>query len=423
MPDGWRWEPLGAVVRQSKEKLQPDPASKLPFVGLDAIEPHTTSLTSTVPFASMRSSANRFRAGNVLYGRLRPYLNKVWLADQDGACSGEFIVFETREDVDPDYLKWLLHHSRFVDFTSHAVTGDRPRIDLARMSPYPFPLPPLETQKRIVARIDELFTELDDGEAGLERITDDIETYRKSLLKAAMAGELTADWRATNPLQQNGEQLLRQILAERKTRWDRDPKNRKKKYKEPEAADTSELVDLPDGWAWASFSQLCDVRSDGGLKLKERDYLVEGKFKVIDQGAKDVAGYTDDETLLQMVDQPLILFGDHTRRFKPVSEPFCIGADGIKIIAPHPMVDARYMLHAFRAAHFEDRGYSRHFQFVRALALPLPPLHEQRQIALLLDALFEEAGDFALKGEDAASMSRILRHSILASAFKGELVQ
>lgn len=104
-----------------------------------------------------------------------------------------------------------------------------------------------ELQKRIVARIDKLFTELDDGEAALERARDDLEAYRKSHLKAAVTGELTADWRGANPPQETGEQLLQRIPAERNARWQADPRNIGKRYKEPEAADTNGLAELAEG--------------------------------------------------------------------------------------------------------------------------------------------------------------------------------
>lgn len=204
LPEGWRWERLGNIATPSKGKYQPDPKSSLPFVGLDSIAPHSIRLERVSQFSKMRSAANAFSAGQILYGRLRPYLNKVWLADRDGACSGEFIVLNCAADIEPAYLRWILHHSGFVAFASHAVSGDRPRIDFKTMSAYPVPVPPLETQRRIVARIDELFSELDDGELILARLQSkyianskaeggrrEISAHlRQSILVAAFKGEL-----------------------------------------------------------------------------------------------------------------------------------------------------------------------------------------------------------------------------------------
>jgi type I restriction enzyme S subunit len=74
-----------------------------------------------------------------------------------------------------------------------------------------------------------------------------VETYRKGLLKAAVTGELTADWRRDNPPQETGEQLLQRILTDRRARWQADPKNARKKYTEPAEPDTDGLPELPEG--------------------------------------------------------------------------------------------------------------------------------------------------------------------------------
>ncbi len=129
LPNGWRWNRLGSVANRISAKHLPDPASTIPFVGMDAIAPHSMVVTATQPFGSMRSAASAFAPGDVLYGRLRPYLNKVWRATFGGACSGELIVIRPSAELDAAYLTYLLHGHDFVDFASHAVAGDRPRID------------------------------------------------------------------------------------------------------------------------------------------------------------------------------------------------------------------------------------------------------------------------------------------------------
>ena len=144
----------------------------------------------------------------------------------------------------------------------------------------------------------------------------------------------------------------------------------------------------------------------------------------IDQGAKSVAGYTNDETLIQPIDRPWILFGDHSRRFKYVERPFCIGADGIKLIRPNRHLSALYLWRFFQGACFEDRGYSRHFQFVRTLNVPVPPADEQDEIVRRLKEMLVETEDLAQMASRVENCdSALLRQSILAAAFRGDLVQ
>ena len=133
---------------------------------------------------------------------------------------------------------------------------------------------------------------------------------------------------------------------------------------------------------------LVDVTSQSP-KLSTAGYDVAGRFPIIDQGASPAAGRIDDESLVTRVERPLILFGDHTRRFKLVEEDFVVGADGLKVLAVRPEHDARYVLHALRSISLPDAGYSRHFKYLRRAYLPIVSLEEQRRIAALLDQVDE----------------------------------
>ena len=118
----------------------------------------------------------------------------------------------------------------------------------------PFLLAPSPEQHRIVAKIESLFAKLDEGVAALKRAEANLERYRASVLKAAVEGRLTEEWRKANPPEETGEELLRRILAERRERWEAEqlakfeakgrkpPKNWKAKYKEPVAPDTTRVA-------------------------------------------------------------------------------------------------------------------------------------------------------------------------------------
>lgn len=161
----------------------------------------------------------------------------------------------------------------------------------------PLRLPPEPEQKRLASKLDELFSRIDEGERALERVSTLVGRYRQSVLKAAVTGELTRDWReaqgrasvaegrtpgatearkaAGEPLE-SGEALLARILTARREAWEQaelarmqakgiTPKDDawKKKYKEPAHPDTSDLPDLPEGWIWASVDQLCSEFKNG----------------------------------------------------------------------------------------------------------------------------------------------------------------
>lgn len=138
-------------------------------------------------------------------------------------------------------------------------------------------------------------------------------------------------------------------------------------------------------WKTLPFEQaLMDV-SAGNVKLQTDEYLPHGNFPIVDQGKALVAGYSDDPSALARVEAPIIVFGDHTRVFKYVDFPFCIGADGVRLLRPIDGIDTRYAFQFLNAAAIPSAGYSRHFKFLKRIEVSFPPLDEQRRIAAILD--------------------------------------
>lgn len=125
--------------------------------------------------------------------------------------------------------------------------------------------------------------------------------------------------------------------------------------------------------------------SRGNKKIPSGEMLEEGQLPVIDQGAKLVAGYTNDPDAAVKSETPLIVFGDHTKVFKLIQHKFAMGADGIKLLKPSIELDSTFAYHYLRSIKLPDAGYSRHFKFLKERSVPLPPLDEQRRIAAILD--------------------------------------
>lgn len=157
---------------------------------MENIEAHTMKLLGTVPAGTMKSSAVHFQPDDVLYGRLRPYLNKVYRPNFEGLCSAEFIVFPKTEGISSRYLQYFLNSFSFASYATHLNAGDRPRVDFEQLSPYPFPVAPYEQQKCIVAEIEKQFSRLDEAVANLKRVKANLKRYKASVLKAAVEGEL-----------------------------------------------------------------------------------------------------------------------------------------------------------------------------------------------------------------------------------------
>ncbi|MFD1381430.1 restriction endonuclease subunit S [Fodinicurvata halophila] len=109
---------------------------------------------------------------------------------------------------------------------------------------------------------------MDKGEEALREVQRQLSTYRQSVLKAAVTGQLTADWRAQNAhRQEHGRDLLERILQTRRETWEG-----RGKYKEPAALDTTDLSELPEGWIWTSLGALISAGPQNGLYLPQSKY-------------------------------------------------------------------------------------------------------------------------------------------------------
>ena len=91
---------------------------------------------------------------------------------------------------------------------------------------------------------------------------------------------------------------------------------------------------LPQGWTETTFGEVVSNVSINEKKLPKGQYSESGKFPVVDQGQQFIGGYTNDEQKVVSEDLPLLVFGDHTRAFKFLDQPFVPGADGVKVLKP-----------------------------------------------------------------------------------------
>ena len=184
--------------------------------------------------------------------------------------------------VSADFLLyWVGASERIIKDLGSGTTVSGIRLDA--LNGLPLKLPPAAEQSRIVAKLEELLSDLDAGVVELKAAQRKLAQYRQSLLKAAVEGSLTAEWRKQNAPAETGAQLLERILAERRARWEaqqlakfeaqgkKPPKDWQKKYPEPVQPDTTDLPVLPEGWVWASVDQLSDFVRNGLSKTPNND--------------------------------------------------------------------------------------------------------------------------------------------------------
>lgn len=225
---------LGELVFQISIKLMPNEAPNLPFIGMDCLEKNALKPHFTYTFKEFKSAGNWFNENHILYGRLRPYLNKVYQAEYEGVASGEFIILNTIDSVLPTYLKLILHQQDFVHWSNKQSSGDKPRVKFDQIALYNIDVPSILEQHQIVQEIESRLSVCDKMEQSISESLEKANALRQSILKKAFEGRLLSE-AEIEACQQEADyepasMLLEKIKAEKLAK-EQEQKNTKKKSK------------------------------------------------------------------------------------------------------------------------------------------------------------------------------------------------
>ena len=360
------------------------------------------------------------------------------------------LLLRTNKDVIvPSFLHYLCNHYRFsgyfISIAQHAV--NQSSINQKTLKSVPIPLPPFSEQERIVAKIEELFTQLEAGVAELQQARDLLQRYRQAVLKSAVAGELTREWRKargkggseTRP-DENGEQLLTRILSERRAKWEAE--GGKGKYKEPVPPDTDGLPELPEGWVWATSGYLCDCI----VPNRDKPKSFSGDIPWI-----TLPDFNETEIFIGTSKSDLGLSTDEVDRYRAKVIPkgsvvmSCVGRFGITgvverdlvvnqqlhaFLTPEGLLNAKYLAYALRTQvpFMEEVATATTISYMNkskcnSIPVPLPPTDEQNRIVEKVERRLSVADEIEKELDQALARSERLRQSILKRAFDGTLVK
>jgi type I restriction enzyme, S subunit len=478
----WAKTMLGEIAWNVRTRKKPQQYPDMPFIGMDNVEPHTMRLLGTVPASTMKSNAVHFLPGDVLYGRLRPYLNKVLSVDFEGLASAEFIALSMPEGINAAFVKYRLNTAEFVAFTSKLDTGDRPRVDYAQISEFGLTIPPVPEQKRIVESIESYLSRLDDAVITLERVQRNLKRYRASVLKAAVEGRLVPT-EAELAKQENRDYepasvLLERILKERKRRFVEDAAekgraraeakekssgkpwtdadNKKslvverakvaKKYKEPAAPDTAELPKLPEGWCWAVLDQLT-WHLTSGSRGWAKYYAEVGPIFIRAQDLKydrlslgrsarvQLPGSVEGtRTRVEAGDLLVTITGANVTKTGFVPEGMGEGyvSQHVGLCRPVDTDLIRY-IHLWVVGPFSGRAILERAAYgagkpglnldnLKSLPVPLPPTSERQRVVAEVESRLSQATQAETTAERSVVRANRLRQAILKWAFEGKLV-
>ena len=353
------------------------------------------------------------------------------------AIANTHIVWPIEEIADRDFLWFKLNDERFWVRGGSA----QPFVKTKESFKHEFGLPPLPEQQRIVEKIETLFAELDKGEEALREVQKLLARYRQSVLKAAVTGTLTADWRAANGQpKESGKDLLARILKTRRDTW-----QGRGKYKAPVEPDTDGLPELPEGWTASTTDQLAFVDTGATPKKGRSDYYEGGEIpwvtstavnqQLIDTPQDFITRLAVKETNAKVFPAGTLivaLYGEGKTRGK-VSK---LGIDaatnqacaGLRvgflpaIIADYVRLFYVYNYEAIRLLSAGGVQPNLNLSIIRQTLVPLPPLEEVQQIIDTVDEAMERVSHVESLCETELKRSAALRQSILKDAFSGKLV-
>jgi len=471
IPDHWRWIELKELAEinptfDRDDLSDDDPVS---FVGMKRVEELSgrIDLSETEPLSEVRKGYTYFEDGDVLFAKITPCMENGKVAVARGLENGvgfgstEFHVIRHPEEATQ---KWIFHYliqEGFRRDAKRAMTGSagQKRVPTGYIEEVPIPLPPLHEQRRIVAKIEELFSTLDAGMADLQAAGQQLERYRLSVLQAAVEGRLTADWRRTHD-PEPADQLLERILEKRRDRWEEDyrtkrydskgktpPDGWKDRYSEPDSVDSSDLPSLPSSWRWVRFEQISlldsgyafssDKFADEGMPLLRGANVAPGHLKWGDTEywpEEEVGPYehliVEEGDIILAMDRPLINAGLKIARAEESDTP-CLLVQRVARFKPvfESLTAFLYLTCSTQRfiAHLREGQTGTQIPHIskkslRAYPVPLPPLDEQKQIVDEVERLLSVADDAAATAEREHTRAERLRQSILKQAFSGRLV-
>lgn len=197
IPEDWHHWEFEKIATKSNRRFNPQRSDEnYPCIELEHINQNEGSINGYLSSNQQKSSKNYFRKGDVLFGKLRPYLRKYWLAEFEGLCSSEIWVLKPFENVvSKQYLFYLIQQHRFIQISNVTSGSKMPRADWDYVSKYPFLIPPAQLQEKI----SEILSTWDKAIDKMKQLIEQKELRKKGLMQQLLSGkkrlpEFSKDW-------------------------------------------------------------------------------------------------------------------------------------------------------------------------------------------------------------------------------------
>ena len=363
VPESWEWTTLGEITNYGNcENVDVnDIPSKGWILELEDLEKDSAKIIQrlTKDERDIKGVRHSFHKGDVLYSKLRTYLNKVLVADEDGFCTTEIIPVTSMASVLPEYLNYVLRSKYFVDYTVQCGYGVKmPRLSTTDACNGQIPLPPYNEQKHIVASIEGWFQIIDLLETAKEDLQTSITQAKSKILDLAIHGKLVPQ----DPNDEPAIELLKRI----------NPKF--------VPCDNAHYENLPDSWLKIPLGNICTLNEGEPITDKEYPYIDVKGLRTGNYASKQSGKYVPTGTTLILVD------GENS------GEVFHTPIEGyqgstMKVLDITNNMNAQYVLYfvkLYQRALRENKVGSAiphlNKKMFRELVIPVPPIEEQERI-------------------------------------------
>jgi type I restriction enzyme, S subunit len=476
LPAGWVVVRLGDIAAEVRNGIstRPEVDGTEPILRISAVRPMRLDVGDTrlLPGTPHQWSGYRIRLDDLLFTRYNGNPQLVGVCARVAEEPARAIVYpdkliRVRLHVDvaaPAFVEKVVNvgMSRAAVDEKTKTSAGQVGISGSDLKDVPLPLPPLSEQRRIAAKVEALTEKSRRAKEALDAIPPLLERFRQSVLAAAFRGDLTAEWRAKNPDVEPADNLLQRIRTERRRRWEetelakmqakgKPPGDEKwkEKYEEPGPASEDGLADLPDGWVWITLGQVLSAIETGkSFACDERPPTV-GEIGVIKVSAVTWGEFDEEESKTcvdaDRVDDALFVKpGDFL--FSRANTIELVGACVVaKQVSKRVMLSDKILRFRFVGAveqwvlpmlrspwgRFEIERLSTGNQLsmrnigqerIREIRLPLPPAIEQRTAVKLIEQSLTVRASVGDAVQAEVKRLKTLNQSILAKAFRGDLV-
>lgn len=396
LPPGWENHQFSDACDRVKDSYQPVNDGDTPYVGLEHLTQGVPSFVGCGKESEVKSSKIAFKVGDVLFGKLRPYLRKGAQADFDGVCSTDILAFRAKATCAPEYLKYVIHSNEFVAHAKSTTSGvQHPRTSWPSLREFRLSLPPLPEQKKIAHILSTVQRAIEAQERIIQTTTE---------LKKALMHKLLTEGLRNEPQKQ------------------------------------TEIGLVPDSWATPTVESVCTIKASAmSYSQLESAPSVSNDVRVIGIKVSDMnlpgnevefrsanleRQLTEEEALKRTVPPNSIIFPKRGAAIatnkKRLTTGYTVLDPNLIAVIPNKSVNHRYLFHWFNTFDLKkitDPGPTPQLnkKDIAPLKFPMPPVEEQEAIAAAIDAAEEKAALHARKRDQFHDFFRTILHELMTA--------